>query len=51
MNKYIKIGFGFMLGFCSLVSCDTMDTENLEAYDEELVWSHYCPLKMDKVKN
>lgn len=40
MNKYIKIGFGFMLGFCSLVSCDTMDTENLEAYDEELVWSN-----------
>lgn len=39
MNKYINIGFGLMLGFCSLISCDTMDTENLEAYDEELVWS------------
>ncbi len=39
MEKYLKIVFSFVLGSLSLTGCDTMDTENLESYSEELVWS------------
>lgn len=39
MKKYMNWGLACLLGGLSLAACDTMDTEDLESYSEELVWS------------
>lgn len=38
MNRYIKIGL-FCLGAGLINACNTMNTEPLEAYTEDMVWS------------
>ena len=37
--RIYKTIIGCLLGVSLITSCDTMDTENLESYSEELVWS------------
>ncbi len=39
MNRYIKYGLLCFAGGLFLTSCDVMDTEPKESYDESLVWS------------
>ena len=39
MNRYIKYGLFCFAGGLLLTSCDVMDTEPKESYDESLVWS------------
>lgn len=38
MKKYIKIGLTCLTGILLATSCDVMDTQPKELYDEDLVW-------------